>query len=162
MLGRALIGKCEKKKIKYVSSSRHQADITNLESLKRFADKSGPTHIVNCAAYTDVDGAEKFPESAFHLNVQGPENLANLAKEINAKLTHISTNFVFDGLKNAPYLETDICNPLAIYAQTKWEGEQRVLSAFPSVCIIRTSWLFGKGGNNFISSLIHLLKNQQV
>jgi dTDP-4-dehydrorhamnose reductase len=161
LLGKALSYLCEKQKLGCIATTHGQLDIADPEMVKRFVDKATPTHIVNCAAYTDVDGAEKNPEHAFEVNAEGAENLAHAAREINAKLVHVSTNFVFDGLKNAPYVETDACRPLGIYAKSKWEGEQRVLGVLPSACIIRTSWLFGKGGKNFISSLIGLLKKQQ-
>ncbi|HSW86721.1 MAG TPA: dTDP-4-dehydrorhamnose reductase, partial [Rhabdochlamydiaceae bacterium] len=152
---------CERQKLKYFATSRTQSDITDLDTLRRCAEKNGPTHIVNCAAYTDVDGAEKHPEYAFKVNSEGAENLAVVAKEIDTRLVHISTNFVFDGLKKTPYFETDPCSPLGVYGKSKWEGEQKVLDVFPTACVIRTSWLFGRGGKSFISSLIDLLKKHQ-
>lgn len=161
LLGSTLSSLCDKSKMVHFDTSRDQADITHLDLLRRIAHQNKPTHIVNCAAYTDVDGAETNQERAFHINAEGAENLAQVAKEFDAKFIHISTNFVFDGMKETPYLETDACRPLGLYGQSKWEGEQKVLSALPSACIIRTSWLFGKRGNNFLSSLMHFLKNQK-
>lgn len=161
LLGRTLQTLCERQKLKYLVTSRTQSDITDLDALRRCAEKNCPTHIVNCAAYTDVDGAEKNPEYAFKVNSEGAENVAVVAKEFDTRLVHISTNFVFDGLKKTPYFETDPCSPLGVYGKSKWEGEQKILDAFPTACIIRTSWLFGRGGKSFISSLIELLKKHQ-
>jgi len=161
LLGRTLQSLCERQRLKYFATSRLQADITDLDMLRRCAEKNRPTHIVNCAAYTDVDSAEKNPEHAFRVNAEGAENIATAAKEFDTRLVHVSTNFVFNGLKKTPYFETDACNPIGIYGKSKWEGEQRVLDVFPSACIIRTSWLFGRGGKSFISSLVNLLRKQQ-
>jgi dTDP-4-dehydrorhamnose reductase len=118
--------------------------------------------MINCAAYTAVDLAEKEKERAFEVNALGPENLAKVAKERGFSLIHLSTNYIFDGKRDLPYNENDRANPLGVYGASKWEGEKRVLDLYPSACVVRTSWLFGNGGKNFVSSLLHTLKTEKV
>lgn len=146
--------------INCIGSSHTEADITSLDSLKKFVDVYQPTHIVNCAAFTDVDGAEKNFERAFAVNALGAENVGKLARQKGISVLHISTDYVFDGTADVPYLETDFCSPLGEYGKSKREGELRLLEEYPSACIVRTSWLFGGKGKNFISSLLNLLKKQ--
>jgi len=159
-LGAALIDCCQMARIPFVSSSRADLDITNLEELKRGAEKVQCTHIMNCAAFTDVDAAEKNDKKAYAVNAQGPENLGILACEFSVQVVHVSTDYVFDGEKNVPYIETDQPNPLGVYGKSKWEGEQRLLDYLPTACIVRSSWIFGHAGKNFISSILSLLQNK--
>jgi dTDP-4-dehydrorhamnose reductase len=105
-----------------------------------------------------VDLAEKEQEKAFAVNSQGPHHLAQLR---GIKVVHVSTDYVFDGEKNASYLETDACAPKNIYGLSKRAGEERLLALAPESCVVRTSWLFGKGGNNFISKLPYLLLEKE-
>ncbi len=153
-LGGALIDRCSVEKIPFVASKREDIDITDLEALKRMAEKIVCTHIINCAAYTDVDGAEQDEKKAFAVNAQGPENIGIVARENGMHVVQVSTDYVFDGEKEIPYLETDKPNPLGVYGKSKWEGEERLQDQFSSACIVRTSWIFGHQGKNFISSLI--------
>jgi len=162
LLGKTLTALCEEKCLDYCVSTRHEADITDNDSLFAYAEKHRPTHIVNCAAFTDVDDAEKNPALAYAVNAGGPAYLAVIAKMIKAKLIHISTDYVFDGALNHPYEEADTCLPLSTYGKSKWEGENFVLGLYPSSCIIRTSWLFGKGGKNFISSLVSWMQQKET
>ncbi|NGX37487.1 MAG: dTDP-4-dehydrorhamnose reductase [Chlamydiae bacterium] len=156
-LGSALIDRCQIEKIPFVASKRSDIDITDLEQLKKGAQG---THIINCAAYTDVDGAEKNSKRAYAVNSIGPENLGILAREEGMKILHVSTDYVFDGEKRIPYEEADRPNPLGVYGKSKWEGEERLLDQMHSACIVRTSWIFGHTGKNFISSLLSKLKNE--
>lgn len=163
LLGSTLHALCQTKKISSIATSREEADISHLEHLKRFLDHSEAkeiTHIINCAAYTDVDRAEKEKEIAYQVNALGPENIGLVAQKIGAKVVHISTDYVFDGSLGRPYTETDQCFPLSVYGKTKWEGENNLLAISPSACIIRVSWLFGNGGKNFISSVLQKLKTE--
>jgi dTDP-4-dehydrorhamnose reductase len=155
MLGSVLIQYCTLKGIDVVGTSRKEADISGLEAMLSKAAKIQPTHIVNCAAYTDVDGAEKNVEAAFAVNGDGAGNVAQAALRCGAHLVHISTDYVFDGNGTRPYTEEDPCAPANQYGLSKWEGEKKVLSIFPAACILRTSWVFGSKGKNFISSLLH-------
>jgi dTDP-4-dehydrorhamnose reductase len=161
-LGAALCVLCKERHVAFVGTSKEEADITNLEHLKKFLEKQrGVTHIINCAAFTDVDGAEKNKEHAALVNALGPKNIGLVAKDIGANVIHISTDYVFDGSLKRPYTELDPCCPAHnVYAKTKWEGEKNLLEVCPSACIIRSSWLFGKGGKNFISSVFQ--KMQEV
>ncbi len=156
-LGRALIDRCEVLGIPFLASKREEVDITNLDLLKWKGEDSGCTHLINCAAYTDVDGAEKESRKAFSTNATGAENVAVAARENGMCLVHVSTDYVFDGEKNDPYHEEDKPNPLGVYGKSKWEGEQRIFDQFSSACIVRTSWIFGHEGKSFISSIFSKL-----
>lgn len=161
LVGRTLYKLCKERKIDCVATGREEVDITDREALSAFADSVCPTHILNAAAYTAVDQAEKERELAFQINAKGPENLGRVAEERGLALLHISTDYVFDGKKRSPYLEGDSANPVNFYGSSKWEGEKRLLEAMPSACIVRTSWVFGKGGKSFISSLIEMMRREK-
>lgn len=154
LLGSALLDCCLQKGIQAVGTSHGEADICNLEQLRDKVNEIKPTHIINCAAYTNVDGAEKDSKSAFAVNCEGAANAASVAKEYGARFIHISTDFVFDGKGDRPYREEDTCAPINEYGKSKWEGEKKVLEIMPTACIIRTSWVFGSRGKNFICSLL--------
>lgn len=160
-LGSALVDRAETLGISFLASSRMEVDITDLEALKRHGEKAKATHIINCAAYTNVDGAEKETHSAFQINAEGAENAAYVAQENGMQLVHVSTDYVFDGEKGAAYTEKDRPNPLGVYGKSKWEGEERVLSLLQDSCIVRTSWIFGRLGKNFISSLLGKLQMEE-
>jgi dTDP-4-dehydrorhamnose reductase len=115
-----------------------------------------PDVIVNCAAYTNVDKAESEPELARLVNTEGPANLASLAKELDALLVHISTDYVFDGEGTRPYREDDPTAPLGAYGQTKLEGEEAVAAAGARYLTARTAWLYGSQGPNFILKMLEL------
>lgn len=159
-LGKALIDRCASLGIPFLATTRKEADITDLETLQNIAKKAHCTHIINCAAYTNVDLAEKERGNAYLINALGPENLAIVAKDHGLRLVHVSTDYVFGGEKNEPYTEKDIPNPLGVYGKSKWEGEQRVLDFLPTACVVRTSWIFGHEGKNFISSLLSKMKGE--
>lgn len=161
LLGRTLQLFLKNKKIRTLATTHHMADITNLNQLRDVAKKERPTHLINCSAYNKVDQAEKEVELAFQVNAMGPENLGILGRECGIRVVHVSTDYVFDGKKIGPYLETDPCNPLNVYGKSKREGEERLLQTFREACIVRTSWLYGKGGINFISGLPDLLKKKK-
>lgn len=160
-LGRALIDRCSALGISFIATTRKDADITDLDALQKIAEKSKCTHIINCAAYTNVDLAEQENEKAYLANATGPENMAITARDHGMRLVHVSTDYVFGGEKSEPYTEQDKPNPLGVYGKSKWEGEQRVLDFFPTACIVRTSWIFGHEGKNFISSLLTKMKGEE-
>lgn len=140
--------------------SGHEVDIGSLDAVRAFVKKyTGITHIVNCAAFSLVDTAEKEREEAHRANAIGPENLALVAREIGARLIHISTDYVFPGHGRRLLKETDPVGPCNYYGQTKLEGEQRALAL--SACVIRISGLFGDGGKNFVSKLLQMLTTQK-
>ncbi|MCK4934429.1 MAG: dTDP-4-dehydrorhamnose reductase [Simkaniaceae bacterium] len=161
MLGQAFCTLCEEKNIPFIASSKHEADITNLDSLKQFASGAPCTHIINCAAYTAVDLAESEPEKARLINVNGVKNLGTIANELGAKLVHYSTDYVFNGLGSSPYHEEDLCDPLSVYGKTKFEGELILKEMQVPYCIIRTSWLFGSGGKHFVQTIMRLMQTKE-
>lgn len=161
MLGTCLQRLCRDRNIVHLASPRHEADLTDLASLISIAQRIEPSHMINCAAYTDVDRAEGHEQEATAINATGARNLALAAVAVGARLVHISTDYVFNGLSLVPYRETDLCAPINVYGRSKWEGEKGVLEVFPSACILRTSWLFGAQGRNFVSSVIKWLYEKQ-
>jgi dTDP-4-dehydrorhamnose reductase len=142
--------------IHFVFCSSSDLDITNKENCDSVFNKEKPDFCINAAAYTAVDKAESEPEQAELINVIGAKNLAEACKNFNAKLIHISTDFVFDGSKNSPYNETDLPNPKGVYGQTKLEGEIAIQEVFDAYFIIRTSWVYSQFGNNFMKTMLRL------
>ena len=129
-------------------------DLTDREQVFALKEKA-PQVIFNCAAYTNVDGCEESRELAMQVNGEGPGLLAELALEIGSVLVHVSTDFVFAGDKQQPYLETDATGPLSVYGQSKLLGEEKVIaSGLQRYFIVRTSWLYGFDGNNFVETMI--------
>jgi len=158
-LGRALIDQCQFEGIRFVATTRKELDITDLEAVKRAAESLDITHVINCAAFTDVDGAEINERQAYDVNSAGPENLGAVCRQRNLRVVHVSTDYVFDGRGDRPYKEEDPPNPINIYGKSKLEGEHRLIDQIPTACIVRTSWVFGRSGNNFISSVFDKLLN---
>ena len=142
--------------IHFVFCSSSDLDITNKENCDSVFNKETPDFCINTAAYTAVDKAESEPQKAHLINCIGAKNLAETCKEFNAKLIHISTDFVFDGLKNAPYNETDLTSPKGVYGQTKLDGEIAIQEVFDAYFIIRTSWVYSQFGNNFMKTMLRL------
>ena len=138
----------------FLSSS--ELDITNLAECKAIFQKVKPDFCINAAAYTAVDKAESEPEKARLINAEGPRNLAQVCKEQDAILLHISTDFIFDGTATKPYTEEDIPNPTCVYGQTKLEGEKAIQSILEKYFIIRTSWVYSEFGNNFMKTMLRL------
>ncbi len=142
--------------------SHPELDICDRMNVSRDILEINPDIVINCAAYTDVDGCETERDLAFAVNAEGPKNIALACRETSADLCHISSDFVFDGRKNAPYIETDNTGPLSVYAESKLAGEMNIQNILPGHVIIRTSWLFGKGGKNFVSTIIKLADKMDV
>jgi dTDP-4-dehydrorhamnose reductase len=132
------------------------ADILNLDALKRVFDKYKPAWCINCAAYTAVDKAEDDIDLARKINKTGVENLSNFCLEYNATLIHTSTDFVFKGDKPAPLIESNIAEPISVYGLTKLEGELEVAKTLEKYYILRTSWLYSEYGNNFVKTMLRL------
>jgi len=128
-------------------------DVANAAAVRQTVERVRPQVIVNAAAFNDVDGAEKNETAAFAANAEGPAALAAVAASVGARLIHISTDYVFDGRKGSPYNENDRPNPLSVYARSKYEGEQAVLRSDPSTCVLRTAWLYGRQGKNFVKAI---------
>ncbi|KES18801.1 dTDP-4-dehydrorhamnose reductase [Gilliamella apicola SCGC AB-598-I20] len=141
---------------KLIALNHLQFDITDYSVVDRLLTIYKPEIIVNTAAYTAVDNAEIEQELAYNVNVLGSKNIAIASNKHNVRLFHISTDYVFDGNKKTPYLETDFTNPINIYGKTKRDGELVILENDPSAIIIRTSWLFSEYNNNFVKTMLKL------
>src|SRR3954471_9911862 len=132
-----------------VGLTRADLDVTDAAAV---ADALGGATVINCAAYTDVDGAEADPETAHAVNERGAGNVAEAA----ARVVYVSTDYVFDGTKPSAYVESDPVNPLSAYGRSKLAGERATLTASPHSLIVRSSWLFGAGGPNFVTTMLRL------
>ncbi|AEF85820.1 dTDP-4-dehydrorhamnose reductase [Treponema primitia ZAS-2] len=163
MLGKELSLVFEHRGLAYIGTDR-DTDITDPASLSSFvvqhADKTPFTWIINCAAYTAVDKAEDDFDLCRRLNTDGPANVAKTAENIGAKLLHISTDYVFNGKGTLPYREDDPTDPIGIYGLTKRDGETKVFENNIASYIIRTAWLYGKYGNNFVHTMLRLMKDR--
>ena len=136
-------------------------DITNHTSVSKFVKNNNINIIINCAAYTAVDKAESEPELSDAINHLAVANFAQISKEKNIKLIHVSTDYVFDGNNHKPYNETDIPNPQSVYGQTKLDGELAIQKINPAnSIIIRTSWVYSRFGNNFVKTMLRLAENR--
>ncbi|MGV3697720.1 dTDP-4-dehydrorhamnose reductase [Flavobacterium sp.] len=140
----------------FVFCASADLDITNAENCEAFFSKIQPDYCINAAAYTAVDKAESEPENAHLINVVGARNIAETCKKWDTTLLHVSTDFVFDGSKNAPYKESDTPNPTGIYGQTKLDGEREIQAVLDNYFIIRTSWVYSQFGNNFMKTMLRL------
>jgi dTDP-4-dehydrorhamnose reductase len=117
-----------------------------------------PDAVVNCAAYTDVDGAEEEREAAFRLNGEAPGIVAGAA-EVGAKVVHVSSDYVFDGRKGEPYVESDAASPVSAYGASKLAGEAPVIESNARHFVVRSAWLFGRGGRNFVDTMLRLAED---
>lgn len=154
-LGRALMDYYDKiRNIDVVGFDKHQLDISNREKVVEAIINENPQIVINSAAFTNVDGAESDYKGAYLTNVVGARNIAHASKLVHAKVLYISTDFVFDGKRDYPYSEHDATNPLSVYGVTKLAGEHATRLENNSHFIIRTSWLYGVYGNNFVKSII--------
>ena len=136
-------------------------DISCGEAVQQEVATLKPDVVINCAAYTNVDGCESDRDQAFAVNGEGPGHLARACRQAGARLCHISTDFVFDGSKGIPYLESDAVNPLSVYGASKAAGEQAIREVLgEDALIVRTSWLFGAGGANFVDTMLRLAGQQ--
>jgi dTDP-4-dehydrorhamnose reductase len=142
--------------IEFVFVTKSQLDITDENCLESFFEKHNFQYCINCAAYTNVDQAERDKDQAFRVNANAVKNLAIVCKQNNVVLIHISTDFVFDGTKGEPYKETDIPNPINVYGESKLKGENYIQSILKRFFIIRTSWLYSEYGNNFVKTMLRL------
>jgi dTDP-4-dehydrorhamnose reductase len=141
---------------------RADFDLASKASMEAALDQYKPDYIVNCAAYTNVDGAESDRDSAANVNHFGVMDLANLCADRKIKVIHISTDFVFDGKSRKPYKPEDVCSPLGVYGQTKLLGESALCQIMPEdSMIIRTSWLYSEYGANFVKTMLRLFDTKE-
>lgn len=153
MLGTEIARQLTENKIDFVGTDI-DVDITNPQALADFARGKNISYIINCSAYTAVDKAESDADFARKLNEDGPRNIANLANQIHAVMIHISTDYVFDGTGTSPYTEDMLIAPIGVYGKTKADGEAAVRQSLKEHYIIRTAWLYGWAGKNFVYTMI--------
>ena len=143
-----------------VSASRDQLDLTSPESIRRVIREVRPAVVVNAAAYTAVDQAESEPELTFAVNATAPQIMAEEVARLNGLLIHYSTDYVFDGSKTSPYTEEDEPNPVGIYGKSKLAGEKAIRETEIPHLILRTSWVYGGRGRNFLKTIIRLARER--
>jgi dTDP-4-dehydrorhamnose reductase len=156
MLGRAVVGAAQDLGLTTYGLARAELDVTDPAGVRATLEALRPTAVVNCAAWTDVDGAESQPEQASAINGVGAGNLARAASAIDAFLVQVSTDYVFAGDSPRPYVESDPPAPRSAYGASKLAGERAVLEADARHAVVRTAWLFGVGGRNFVDTMLDL------
>lgn len=145
-----------------LACDRQELDITHAEQVLQCVRRWQPELIINTAAFTQVDVAEREQHTAWQVNVLGPAHLARAARDCAASLLHFSTDYVFAGQEEQVFNETDSPQPLNYYGYSKWQGEQQVLEILPQAKVIRTAWLFSPFGRNFVRTMLHLALRQPV
>lgn len=159
MVGRAVITGCHHEGDRVVGCDRQDLDIADYQQVQRVLQENQPDFVINCAAWTDVDGCESDPARAETANAVGPENLSRASRSIGAGFITISTDYVFDGNKEGFYTQRDDPNPLSVYAHSKLAGERRAQLAFARTIVVRTGFIFGPGGRNFLSKFIAMAQS---
>lgn len=149
------------RKMEYYAPPQEKMDITNRPAVLEILEKYRPDAVIHCAAYTAVDKAEDEPEKCWAINVDGTRNLAEGCKKIGAKLVYVSTDYVFEGTGEQFYKETDPVNPQNVYGASKLAGELVVKSFLEKFFIVRTSWVFGENGNNFVKTMLRLAETKR-
>jgi dTDP-4-dehydrorhamnose reductase len=139
-----------------VGYGRAELDVTDPAGLAKKFDLERPDVVINCAAWTDVDGAEEAEEAAFAINGTGAGNVAAAAAAVGASVVYVSSDYIFDGVKGAPYVESDQPAPLSAYGRTKLAGEEATVAANKRHFVVRSAWLFGIGGPNFVETMLRL------
>ena len=162
MLGADLVPRLEKiKGVELERTTIDDLDITDLAAVRDRMLSVKPDIVVHCAAYTAVDQAEKEPEQAYRVNASGTKNIAIFCRELSAEMYYLSTDYVFNGDSEQPYLETDEVDPISVYGSTKLAGERFVQALVERHKICRTSWLCGVNGPNFVETILRLAANQK-
>lgn len=157
LVGTATVKYCQQINDEVTALTRDSLDIADKAAALSAIEKAKPDSVINCAAWTDVDGCETNPEKNFAANARGVENLALACRAVKANLITISTDYVFDGEKNDFYTQRDDPNPISIYGKAKLEGERLAQKALARTVIVRTGWIFGENGRNFLSKIPELL-----
>jgi dTDP-4-dehydrorhamnose reductase len=147
---------------KIVAMDRRQFDLTDLDQIRKVIREIKPLLIVNPAAYTAVDQAEKDAAAALRINGEAPGVIADEAKKIGAALCHFSTDYVFDGTKKSPYLETDDTDPQNVYGTSKLAGERAIAQVGGASLVFRTSWVYSRRGKNFLMTMLRLAADKPV
>ena len=161
LVGKASIEHCNANGDEVAAYDHQSLDIADVEQVQAVVSRESPDAVINCAAWTDVDGCESDPGKAERVNAFGPENLARACRKANAGFVTISTDYVFDGLKDGFYTQRDDPNPLSVYGRFKLEGERRAQVAYARTIVVRTGYIFGPGGRNFLSVMVDVAKRGQ-
>lgn len=161
MLARYCVDYCKSIGDEVLVYTRQQLDIADLKRIYKVFEQEKPGAVINCAAYTDVDGAESNPEKCFAANTQGVKNLALASKKIDCGFVTVSTDYVFDGTKTGFYTQRDTPNPQGVYAKSKFEGECLARANYARSIIVRSGWIYGASGTNFLSVMQRLLAEGQ-
>jgi dTDP-4-dehydrorhamnose reductase len=159
-LGKDVLLELARKNHQAYGADRQQLDITNEEDVMAYINEVKPDVILHCAAYTNVDAAEENENAAYEVNAAGTEYLAKAAKLNGAKMLYVSTDYVFDGSANEPYEVDEPTKPLGAYGRTKLAGEQLLQQHLDEFFVVRTAWVFGIHGNNFVKTMIRLGKER--
>jgi dTDP-4-dehydrorhamnose reductase len=162
MLATDLMEVCQHKGNEITGLTIDDLDITQINCVRAKLTELRPDVIINAAAFTNVDGCEANPDVAYQVNCLGPRNLAVIADEIGAALVHVSTDYVFGGVGSKPFRENDPVNPKSVYGKSKLDGEIMVRTLCRRHYIVRTAWLFGIHGNNFVRTMLKLAKDRDV
>ena len=156
MLGQDVVRAAELANHEVVPLDRAALDITDPPAVARAVERARPDAVLNCSAFTDVDAAEREPDEAMRVNADGARNVAMAAAQVGAAVLYPSTDYVFDGSKDGPYVESDEPSPLSSYGTSKLAGEVDTAAVNPQHYIVRSSWLFGTGGRNFVETMLEL------
>ncbi len=162
MLGQDLCPVLEDEGHEIIETDSQTLDVTDLVEVQKILKAQKPAIVIHCAAYTNVDKSEEEQEKASLINVVGTQNVAKACAQNDILMVYISTDYVFDGEKNEPYLPSDKTNPLNVYGQTKLEGEKAVQKYCKKYYIVRTSWLYGYHGKNFVETMLSLADKPEL
>lgn len=144
-----------------IALGKNDLDILNKEQVFNTIERLYPDIVIHCAAYTQVDDCEDNIQKAYKININGTENVVSACKKNNSVMVYMSTDYVFDGRKEAPYIEEDAPNPINIYGSTKMAGEKIVKETLEKFFIVRTSWLYSYNGKNFVNTILDLAKQKK-
>lgn len=153
-VGSELVRECKQQDLDYKGVDSVQLDVTNPDAVMQCLEQLQPTTVINAAAYTNVDGCETHSDVAMLVNAEAPRFLAQAAHDVGAQLIHISTDYVFDGKSQIPYVEEHETHPINVYGMSKQLGETAVLETGSEHCVVRTSWVYGETGNNFVRTMM--------
>lgn len=159
-VGHCLVEQAAAKGIDYIATDSSQINITDYSKVADIISQINPTYVINATAYTNVEKAEEEADKAFMVNGDSMKNLAKVCSEKDIPLIHISTDYVFDGTKDGFYQENDAVNPINIYGRSKLAGEKAIAENTEKYIILRTSWVFGRHGKNFVKTMINLYKSR--
>jgi dTDP-4-dehydrorhamnose reductase len=155
-LGSEVVQRLQQADYHVITPREDEMNFMQPDRLAQFIARTRPDYVINCAAYTQVDRAEDEPQAAFTVNRDAPGRLAAALADTGGRLLHVSTDFVFDGQQERPYRESDPAHPLSIYGHSKREGEETVMHALPGAVILRTAWLYGINGHNFVKTMLRV------